>query len=68
MKELTKEMGPKEARSKREEEVRQLQSIMDQNFEEASSNLQKAKADQDMDLYGRGGAKKSKMPTSNGLT
>ena len=51
MKELTKEMGPTEARSKREEEVRQLQSIMDQNFEEASSNLQKAKADQDMGLY-----------------
>ena len=51
MQELTKDMEPKEARSKREEEVKQLQSDMDQNFDEASSTFEKATAVRDMDLY-----------------
>ena len=49
--ELTKEMKPKEAREKREEEVMQLQAVMDQKFEEESTTLEKAKVDKDMDLY-----------------
>ena len=49
--ELTKEMKPKEAREKREEEVLQLQAEMDQNFEEASTTFGKAKVAKDMDLY-----------------
>ena len=49
--ELTKEVEPREARSKREEEVKQLQTHMDQNFEEASSTFERAKVARDMDLY-----------------
>jgi len=53
MQELTKDMEPKEARSKREEEVKKLHSDMDQNFDEANSIFGKAKEARDMDLYWR---------------
>ena len=44
-------MEPKEASEKRKEEVEQLKEKMDQQFVEASSVLERAKAKRDTDLF-----------------